>query len=76
MPLPQPSLPMSGRRLAMAALLLSTLTACGYKGPLYMPPPPPPDASLTAPPSSIPPDTTEQADPSNPAASNNTAEPQ
>ena len=34
----------------VATLALSTLlTACGYKGPLYMPPPPPQD-SLTTPP--------------------------
>ena len=34
----------------VAILAVSTLlTACGYKGPLYMPPPPPQD-SLTTPP--------------------------
>lgn len=38
-------------RLAAGAVLLATLAACGYKGPLYMPaPPPPPDAALTTPP--------------------------
>ncbi len=41
------------RRLAGLALL-STLAACGYKGPLYMPPPPPPDESLTTPPTPAP----------------------
>jgi predicted small lipoprotein YifL len=30
--------------------LISALSACGYKGPLYPAPPPPPDASLTTPP--------------------------
>ncbi len=34
--------------------LLSTLPACGYKGPLYLPAPPAPDASLTAPPTAAP----------------------
>lgn len=38
-----------GRTIAGFALL-STLLACGYKGPLYMPPPPLPEESLTAPP--------------------------
>lgn len=37
-------------RIVASFALLSTLLACGYKGPLYMPPPPPPDASLTNPP--------------------------
>ncbi|HUH60120.1 MAG TPA: lipoprotein [Candidimonas sp.] len=37
-------------RLAGSIALLSSLLACGYKGPLYMPPPPAPDASLTTPP--------------------------
>lgn len=39
-------------RLGVTALLLVTLTACGYKGALNMPnpPPPAPDASLTTPP--------------------------
>lgn len=37
-------------RIAAGAALLAALTACGYKGPLYLPPPPPPDASLTTPP--------------------------
>lgn len=40
------------RRFACIAGLAMTLTACGYKGPLYMPPPPPaPEKSLTTPPS-------------------------
>lgn len=39
------------RRLAASLSLLLLSTACGLKGPLYMPPPPPPpDASLTTPP--------------------------
>lgn len=34
---------------------LLTLSACGQKGPLYMPePPPPPSANLTAPPAVTP----------------------
>ncbi len=37
-------------RIVASFALLSTLLACGYKGPLYAPPPPPPEASLTAPP--------------------------
>jgi predicted small lipoprotein YifL len=37
-------------RIVASFALLSTLLACGYKGPLYMPPPPPPDESLTTPP--------------------------
>lgn len=37
-------------RTAASFALLSTLLACGYKGPLYMPPPPLPEESLTAPP--------------------------
>lgn len=39
----------SGRITCTLALALS-LSACGYKGPLYMPPPAP-EASLTTPPS-------------------------
>ncbi len=38
-------------RIVASLTLLSSLAACGYKGPLYMPPPPPPEAALTAPPS-------------------------
>ncbi|WP_143705168.1 LPS translocon maturation chaperone LptM [Pollutimonas nitritireducens] len=37
-------------RLAASLAIFSTLLACGYKGPLYMPPPPPPEESLTTPP--------------------------
>ncbi|HUG58440.1 MAG TPA: lipoprotein [Candidimonas sp.] len=37
-------------RIVASFALLSTLLACGYKGPLYMPPPPAPDAALTTPP--------------------------
>ncbi|RTZ45379.1 hypothetical protein EKL30_04885 [Candidimonas sp. SYP-B2681] len=37
-------------RIVASFALLSTLLACGYKGPLYMPPPPPPEESLTTPP--------------------------
>ncbi|WP_143705472.1 LPS translocon maturation chaperone LptM [Pollutimonas subterranea] len=37
-------------RLAASVAVFSTLLACGYKGPLYMPPPPAPEASLTTPP--------------------------
>jgi predicted small lipoprotein YifL len=40
--------PMS--RIVASLALLTLLSACGFKGPLYMPPPPPPDASLTTPP--------------------------
>lgn len=39
-------------RLLAGLSLATMLTACGYKGPLYMPPPPEPDASLTTPPTS------------------------
>lgn len=39
------------RRLTGIAGLTLLLTACGYKGPLYMPPPPAPSESLTTPPS-------------------------
>lgn len=39
------------QRIGCILGLVITLSACGYKGPLYMPPPPPaPDASLTEPP--------------------------
>ncbi|NYT58382.1 lipoprotein [Alcaligenaceae bacterium] len=38
-------------RLLAGLSLAAMLTACGYKGPLYMPPPAP-DASLTTPPTS------------------------
>jgi len=37
-------------RIAASFAVLSTLLACGYKGPLYMPPPPMPEESLTTPP--------------------------
>lgn len=37
-------------RFMAGITLVATLTACGYKGPLYMPPPPQPDAALTVPP--------------------------
>lgn len=37
-------------RIVASFALLSTLMACGYKGPLYMPAPPAPDAALTTPP--------------------------
>lgn len=37
-------------RIVASLALLTLLSACGFKGPLYMPPPPPPDASLTTPP--------------------------
>lgn len=40
----------SARHIVASLSLLALLSACGYKGPLYMPPPPPPDASLTTPP--------------------------
>lgn len=39
-------------RMAAGLSLLALVTACGYKGPLYMPPPPAPDESLVAPPTS------------------------
>ncbi len=41
-----------GRRLRLMAgmLLLGSLLACGYKGPLYLPPPEDPPATLTEPP--------------------------
>ena len=42
-------------RLLAGLVVLATLAACGYKGPLYMPPPPPPpDESLTQPPTTAP----------------------
>ncbi len=37
-------------RIVAGIALVASLTACGYKGPLYMPPPPEPDAALTVPP--------------------------
>ena len=38
-------------RIGCALGLMLALSACGYKGPLYMPPPPPaPDDTLTTPP--------------------------
>lgn len=37
-------------RLLTGALLLGSLLACGYKGPLYLPPPEAPPAELTTPP--------------------------
>ncbi|CAM5511230.1 Putative lipoprotein OS=Eoetvoesiella caeni OX=645616 GN=DFR37_102245 PE=4 SV=1 [Eoetvoesiella caeni] len=37
-------------RIVASLALLTSLSACGFKGPLYMPPPAPPDASLTTPP--------------------------
>jgi len=40
----------STKRMLAGLILTSALTACGYKGPLYLPPPPPPDAALTTPP--------------------------
>jgi len=51
-------------RIAAGFAVLSTLLACGYKGPLYMPPPPMPEESLTTPPvpASLPaPDSTGQS---------------
>ncbi len=39
-----------GMRLLAGTLLLGSLLACGYKGPLYMPPPEDPPATLTQPP--------------------------
>lgn len=65
------TLPYSAARIVMAAVLLTALTACGYKGPLYMPAPPPaPDASLTTPPSPSQPltDTTDGAAPAKTSA--------
>lgn len=41
----------AGYRLLTSLLMATMLTACGYKGPLYMPPPAP-DESLTTPPTS------------------------
>ncbi|NYT65356.1 lipoprotein [Alcaligenaceae bacterium] len=37
-------------RTVAGIVLAASLTACGYKGPLYMPTPPEPDAALTVPP--------------------------
>ena len=39
-------------RIVASFALLATLSACGYKGPLYLPPPAPPEESLTRPPES------------------------
>lgn len=39
-----------GMRLLAGTLLLGSLLACGYKGPLYLPPPEDPPAALTQPP--------------------------
>ncbi|MFA7669455.1 MAG: lipoprotein [Burkholderiaceae bacterium] len=39
-----------GLRLLAGGLLLGSLLACGYKGPLYLPPPEDPPAALTVPP--------------------------
>lgn len=36
-------------RIVAGFALVAGLSACGYKGPLYMPPPPPPDASVVPP---------------------------
>ena len=53
MPKPQDSRrSKSGARLLGGLFVAAMLTACGYKGPLYMPPPPAPDESLTTPPTS------------------------
>lgn len=50
--LPPASLRIRRHTLCIIGVAL-TLSACGYKGPLYMPPPPPPapQESLTTPPS-------------------------
>lgn len=47
---PTSSLLIRSTRLAGGVLLLGSLLACGYKGPLYLPPPEDPPASLTEPP--------------------------
>ncbi|NYT84680.1 LPS translocon maturation chaperone LptM [Pollutimonas harenae] len=53
MPKPQDFLQCkAGPRLLAGLFMATMLTACGYKGPLYMPPPPAPDESLTTPPPS------------------------
>lgn len=39
-----------GLRLVAGTLILGSLLACGYKGPLYLPPPENPPAELTQPP--------------------------
>jgi len=39
-----------GMRLLAGGVLLGSLLACGYKGPLYLPPPEDPPATLTEPP--------------------------
>ncbi len=41
-----------GMRLLASSLLMGSLLACGYKGPLYLPPPEDPPATLTQPPGS------------------------
>lgn len=38
------------RRTILALACLTGLSACGYKGDLYLPPPPPPSDALTQPP--------------------------
>lgn len=40
----------SVRRIILALTCLAGLSACGYKGDLYLPPPPPPPDALTHPP--------------------------
>lgn len=42
--------PASVRRTILALTCLAGLSACGYKGDLYLPPPPPPSDALTQPP--------------------------
>lgn len=48
-PLPAPRIRQSARTVA-GVLVLGSLLACGYKGPLYLPPPEDPPAELTTPP--------------------------
>lgn len=52
MPSPSQVTPAARRRmrLLVGSLVLGSLLACGYKGPLYLPPPENPASSLTQPP--------------------------
>lgn len=50
MPSPLAAATRRSMRLLGSGLLLGSLLACGYKGPLYLPPPEAPPATLTTPP--------------------------
>ncbi len=50
LPSPPASHIRQGARIIAGVLVLGSLLACGYKGPLYLPPPEDPPAELTSPP--------------------------